>query len=448
MTQTIPFMTNDVRAIRGAMLNFSADPFVAEDPAHCWRYESDAIVVMSAGKITAVGPATQLLPTLGDVPLSTYPHGLILPGFIDAHVHYAQIPMVAAYGQQLIDWLNRYTFVTEQRFTDAEFARAVAKVFLREQWRHGVTSSVVYGTVYPQSVDVLFEEASKHNMRIMAGKVCMDRNAPTPLLDTAQSAYDDSKQLIERWHGQGRSEYVITPRFAPTSSPAQLHLLGQLAAEYPDVLIQSHVSENRGEVAWVSELFADLPDYTAVYEHYGLLRARSIYGHGIHLSERELRAFHDRNAAIAHCPTSNFFLGSGSFNVLHAKSKHRPVHVALATDLGAGTSFSMLQTMNEAYKAAQVCGTPYPAPYYFYLATLGAAKALGLANKIGRIDVGMEADLVVLNTHATPYLDYRLSFADSLEELLFVLMMLGDDRTVAETYVAGVPLKGSEVQAA
>ena len=252
---------NTKTAIRGAMLTFKNDPFF-KDMKDCMVYESDAIVVMEGGKITQAGPANQILPTLGDIPVKQYKDSLIVPGFIDCHVHYPQTEIIAAYGEQLIEWLNNYTFVAEQGFINKEHAQEVAEVFLREQMRNGVTSSTVYCTIFPQSVDAIFEAAEKYNMRIMAGKVCMDRNAPAALLDTPQRAYDESKALIQKWHGKGRAEYVITPRFIPTSTPEQMEMVSALAKENPDMLIQSHVSENVNEVAWVKELCPESKDYT------------------------------------------------------------------------------------------------------------------------------------------------------------------------------------------
>ncbi|TIC81216.1 guanine deaminase [Crenobacter intestini] len=424
-------------AIRGALLTFKDDPFV-RDLQDCMVYLDDAVVVMEDGKIAAVGAADEILPTLSpELPVTRYPDSVILPGFIDSHVHYPQTEMIAAYGEQLIDWLNNYTFITEQGFADQAHAAEVASVFLKEQHRNGVTSATVFGTVFPQSVDALFEEAASYDMRIMAGKVCMDRNAPAALLDTPQRAYDESKALIERWHGKGRAEYVITPRFAPTSSPEQLEMVGALAAEFPTTLIQSHLSENRGEVEWVKSLFPECRDYTDVYHRYGLLRERAIYGHGIHLSEAELDVLSGTGTAIAHCPTSNFFLGSGYFNVKAARDARRPVKVGLATDLGAGTSFSMLQTMNEAYKAAQLNGFALSAGHAFYLASRGTAEALGLQDRIGSIEVGKEADLAVLDLKSTPIIKYRMKYARDIHEALFVQMTLGDDRAIAATYIAG-----------
>lgn len=423
-------------AIRSAMLTFKKDPFFHEMD-ECLVYESDAVIVMEGGKITQVGRAQDILPELDGVEVKRYTDSVIIPGFIDSHVHYPQTEIIGAYGEQLLDWLNNYTFIAEQGFKNKEHASEVAKVFLKEQLRNGVTSSTVYCTVFPQSVDAIFEEAEKYDMRIMAGKVCMDRNAPEALLDTPQRAYDESSSLIKKWHNKGRAEYVITPRFVPTSTPEQMEMMQALAAENPDMLIQSHVSENVNEVAWVKDLCPKAKDYTDAYAQYGLVRPRAIYGHGIHLTDRELSVFSETGAAVAHCPTSNFFLGSGCLNVKKLRDKNRPVHVGLATDLGAGTSFSMLQTMNEAYKAAQMNGTPYTSLHSFYLASYGTAEALGLQDKVGTIAVGMEADLTVLNLKSTPIIDYRMKYAKDLEEALFIQMTLGDDRAIAATYVAG-----------
>ncbi|OHX12458.1 guanine deaminase [Chromobacterium sphagni] len=424
-------------AVRGDVLTFRGNPF-REAEQDSLVFQRDALVVMENGRIAACGPAAQLLPTLGaDAVLAHYPDHLILPGFIDCHVHYPQTEMMAAYGEQLLDWLQHYTFITEQGFADEAHAREVARVFLSEQLRNGVTTSCVFGTVHAGSVDVLFEEAARIDLRILAGKVCMDRHAPDALLDTPLTAYEESRALIRRWHGQGRAEYVITPRFAPTSSHGQLEMLGALAAEFPDVPIQSHIAENLDEIAWVKQLFPDCRDYAGVYQRYGLLRPRAIYGHGIHLSDTELEMFHASGAVLAHCPTSNFFLGSGSLDLRRCVLGDRPVKVGLGSDLGAGTSFSMLQTMNGAYMAAQSHGKPLSAAQAFYLATRGGAEALGIADRVGSVEAGMEADLAVLDLRSTPLLDFRMRYARDLGEAMFVQMMLGDDRAVAATYVAG-----------
>lgn len=424
-------------ALRGAMLTFRDDPFT-HALSDCAVYEPDAVIVMANGLIDAVGPAADILPTLSaDVPVTVWRDCVLLPGFIDSHVHYPQTEMIGAHGEQLIDWLNNYTFVAEQGFSDKTHAAEVAEVFLREQHRNGVTASTVFCTVHPQSVDALFEAAARVNMRIMAGKVCMDRHAPAALLDTPQRAYDESKALIGKWHGRGRAEYVITPRFAPTSTPEQLDALGSLAQDFPTTLIQSHLAENIDELAWVRALFPSCTHYTDVYQRYGLLRPRALYGHGIHLSEAELDILSATGSAIVHCPTSNFFLGSGCFDLRRTRDARRPVAVGLGTDLGAGTSFSILQTLNEAYKAAQFHGFPLSAAQAIYLATRGNARALGLDDRIGAIEAGMEADIAVLDLMSTPLIAYRMKYARDWQDALFIQMTLGDDRAIAATYIAG-----------
>ena len=425
-------------AIRGPVLTFRGDPFLL-GLRRTMRYESDAIVAMEGGRITHFGPAREIRRLLpADASVEHYGKDtLITPGFIDCHVHYPQTQIIGAGGEQLINWLNKYTFVAEREFGDKKHARAVARVFLRESLRNGVTTSAVHCTVHPQSVDALFEEAQSLGLRTIAGKVLMDRNAPRKLRDTARRGYEDSKALIRRWHKRGRLEYAITPRFAVTSSPAQLESAGALRNEHPDCLVQSHVSESRAEIAWVKRLFPRRNGYLDVYDRYGLVGPRTIYGHGIWLTERELRRCHEVGAAIAHCPTSNFFLGSGYLDLAKTTSAARPVRVGLATDLGAGTSFSMLQTMSEAHKAAQLNGHSLRAGQAFYLATRGGARALYLEDAIGSIAPGMEADLVVLDLKSTPLIEYRMRYVANLDEALFVQMTLADDRAVRATYVGG-----------
>jgi guanine deaminase len=427
-----------MHALRGAALTFVADPFeVGADTA--MRYEGDAVVAMAAGRITHFGPASRVLPELppGTPVRTTLPGHLILPGFIDSHTHYPQTQIIGAYGKQLIDWLDQYTYEAEQSFASKEHARAVARVFLRECLRAGTTTAAVYCTVHPQSVDAFFEESAALNTRMLAGKVLMDRHAPTGLLDTAQSGYDESKALIARWHGRGRQLYCITPRFAASSTPEQMRMTGQLWAEHPGTWLQSHVAETREEVAWIRKLYPERAGYLDVYGYYGQLGPRAIYGHGIWLTEQELHRCHDTGSALAHCPTSNHFLGSGLFGLRNAMKKQRPVRVALATDLGAGTSFSMLQTLNAAYKTAQLRGTTMSAAEGFYLATRGAARALYLDDRIGSLAPGMEADLVVLDLASTPAIEFRMRTCESLEESLFIQMTLADDRAIESTYVAG-----------
>ena len=431
-------LTAKTTALRGAALTFKDDPFSVGVP-DAMRYESDAILAMADGKITHFGPASEVaskLPPETEV-RQNGKDTLMTPGFIDSHVHFPQTPMIAAYGEQLLEWLNNYTFPTEQKYSDKEFARSVAQVFLQENLRNGITSACVYATVFPQSVDALFEEAEKLGMRLATGKVLMNRNAPDALLDTTQSGYDDSKALIKKWHGKGRLMYAITPRFAPTSTGDQLESAGALWKEHPDCFMQTHLSENKGEIAWVKDLFPDRKGYLDVYDHHSLTGKRAVFGHCIHLTDEELQRMHTSGSAISHCPTSNFFLGSGYLDVFKAMQKERPIRVGLGTDLGAGTSFSILATLNEAYKAAQLNGKKLSAGHAFYLATRGTARAMYLEDKIGSLAPGIEADVVVLDLKSTPIIKYRMDFCQDIEEALFIQMTMGDDRAVKETYVAG-----------
>jgi guanine deaminase len=369
--------------------------------------------------------------------VADYAGCLIAPGFIDTHVHYVQTGMIASYGEQLLDWLNRYAFPAEMAFRDPVHAEAMARVFCDELLRNGTTTALVFCAVYPQSVDALFAEAERRGMRIIAGKVLMDRNAPEQLRDTAQQGYDDSKALIGRWHGLGRALYAITPRFAGTSTPAQLDAAGTLWREHPSVLMQTHIAENRREIEWTAELFPERKNYLDIYDHHGLIGKRAVLAHGVHLSEDEICRCHESGAAIAHCPTSNLFLGSGLFQISRFKDAKRPVEIGLGTDVGGGTSFSLLTTMGAAYEIAQFDRRALSAVQAFYLATLGGARALALEDRIGSIIPGREADLIVLDPKATPLLALRSERAESIEDQLFALMMLGDDRAVAATYLAG-----------
>ena len=422
-------------AYRAAIVHSLADP--AQVPVEeSYQYFADGLLVVEDGIIQAVGPAEELLGTLGDdVALIEYPDALITPGFIDTHIHLPQTGMIGSYGEQLLDWLNTYTFPCERQFEDPAHCAEVADIFLAELLRNGTTTALVFGSVHPQSVDALFSAAERLNLRLIAGKVMMDRNAPDYLVDTPQSSYADSKALIERWHGKGRLSYAVTPRFAPTSSPEQLTLAGQLLGEYPDLYMQTHISENLQEVEWVKALFPERRNYLDVYDHFNLLGERSVFAHGVHLCDEQCARLAQTGSAVAFCPTSNLFLGSGLFDLPQAE-RHN-LNVGLGTDVGAGTSFSILQTLNEAYKVMQLQGarlTPFKS---LYLATLGGARALRLEDKVGSLKPGNEADFVVLDCNATPLLSYRLKQAKGIEEILFVLMTLGDDRTVAQTYSAG-----------
>ena len=430
------------KILRGQALSFKADPFIVGDQASI-HYESDGLIFLQEGKITDFGSYENLKDKIpGGAEVKVYPDSLIIPGFVDTHVHYPQTQIIGAYGKQLIDWLNNYTFIAEQQFADYSHAEKVAKVFVQESLRAGTTTSAVFCTVHPHSVDAIFEEAQKINLRMVAGKVLMDRNAPTALTDTAQSAYDDSKALIKKWHGKGRLSYAVTPRFAPTSSPEQLELAGALWKESPGTYMHTHISENLGEIAWVKDLFPERKNYLDVYDHYGLVGERALLAHGVHLTEEEFTRIHKTGACVCHCSTSNEFLGSGLFPFEKAKDKKRPVRVGLGTDIGAGTSFSHLQTMNESYKIAQLQGYSLSSACAFYLATKGGANSLYLDDKIGSIAKGMEADLVVLDLKSTPLMDFRMGYCKDILEVLFILMTLGDDRATKAVYVAGEKVYG------
>jgi guanine deaminase len=362
---------------------------------------------------------------------------LIAPGFIDTHIHYVQTGIIGVQGHQLLDWLNNYTFVAEQAFADPAVAQETARVFCDELLRQGTTTALVFCSVHPGSVDALFREAEARNLRLIAGKVLMDRHAPAGLTDTALSGYDQSKALIAKWHGRGRCLYAITPRYAGSSSPEQLELAGSLWREHPDTLVQTHIAETRDEIALVMQLFPHRRDYLDIYAHYGLTGRRAVLAHGVHLDEAAFERCHATGTALAHCPTSNLFLGSGLFPLHVARDPHRPVHIGLGTDIGAGTSFSMLATMSEAYKVAQLQSRPINSVEAFFLATLGGARALALDDRIGTLACGHEADMVVLDPNATPLLAFRHRRSRSIAETLAVLMTLGDDRAVRATYVAG-----------
>lgn len=426
-----------ITALRGHVFQFSGDPF-CDNPAEALTDWSDGLVVTENGRITAIGDAADLIKTLPDDAV-VYDHSgkFILPGFVDCHVHYPQTEVIASYGAQLIEWLNTYTFPAEAKFGDIDYARRAADVYLQQSFSNGITSASVYCTIHPESVDALFEQAARYNMRIAAGKVMMDRNAPENLRDTAQTGYDQSKALLEKWHGQGRALYSITPRFAPTSTPEQMEATGALWKEHPEALLQTHTSENRQELEWVGELYPEHPDYVGVYEHFGLLGKGCVLGHGIYLNDREKALIHETGTSIAHCPTSNTFIGSGLFDVRGSHFTHEPISVGLATDVGGGSSFSMLTTMRTAYEVAQLQGYSLHPVQAYYLATVGSAKALYQENRIGNIKIGMEADFAVINPLSTPLIRHRMAYANNVIEQLFIQMILGDDRAIAATYVDG-----------
>ncbi|SMG16762.1 guanine deaminase [Paraburkholderia susongensis] len=420
-------------AFRAQLLTFNGDP--AHSP-NATVFHEDGLLIVEDGRVVAADAYATLAARLAPgTQIVDRRDKLIVPGFIDTHIHYPQTDMIASPAPGLLPWLDTYTFPTERRFADSAYARDTASFFVDELLACGTTTALVYCTVHKESADALFAESEARNLRMVAGKVLMDRNCPEFLRDTAQSGYDDSAELIGRWHKRGRQMYALTPRFAPTSTEAQLEACGALARLHPDIFIQSHVAENTDEVKWVADLFPGHRSYLDIYDHYGLLRRRAVYGHCIHLDEEDRKRMAQTGALASHCPTSNLFLGSGLFDFDKADAAGMPI--ALATDVGGGTSFSMLQTMNEAHKVARLGGHHLTATRMFYLATAGAAAALDLADHVGTLRPHTEADFVVLDPQATSLLARRTGRRESLEELLFAFALLGDDRAVYETYAAG-----------
>jgi len=395
----------------------------------------DALVVARDGIITHVDAfSAHNVPQGADVHAAP---GLIGAGMIDTHVHYPQLEIIGSYGEKLLAWLERYVFPAEAKFADPVHATTIARLFLGQLVAAGTTTASVYCTVHPQSVDAFFTEADALGALMIAGKVLMDRNAPDTLRDTAQRGYDESRALIERWHKRGRLHYAVTPRFAPTSTEAQLDMAGSLLRMREDLFMQTHISENLQEVDWVRSLFPHRRHYLDVYAHAGLIGPRAVLGHGVHLSADEFDACHDADCAIAHCPSSNLFLGSGNFDLFHSMRRERPVRTGLGSDVGAGTSLSALRTLGDGYKVAHALGNRLHAVQAFWLATAGSARALHLEHRIGTVAVGMEADLCVMDPKATPLLALRTGHAETISDILFALMTLGDERCVRETYIAG-----------
>ena len=426
------------RIIRGRTLSFLRPPADGDD-WDAFVYEPDGALVIDGGKIIASGRFDDVK---DDGQIIDFKDKLILPGFIDPHIHFPQTEVIAAYAAALLDWLNDHTFPAEGRFADPAHAVAMANHFFDTLLRHGTTTVSAFCSSHAASVDAFFAGAEARNMAVFGGKTMMDRNAPDAVCDTAETAHEASAALIARWHGRGRGQYVITPRFAITSSPEQLEVAGALAASHPDCLIQTHMSENRAEIALTADLFPAARDYLDVYEHFGLIGAGTLLGHCIHLTEREVARMAESGAVAVHCPTSNLFLGSGLFD--RARLEAAGVRTALATDIGGGTSFSMLRTIDEAYKIQQLRGHRWHPFQAFYETTLGNAAVLGAEDRIGTLAAGTDADLVVLDPRATPEMALRADRIDGLADELFLLQTLGDDRAVVETFVAGQAMKGNQ----
>lgn len=425
-------------AYRAAILHCLAEPH-GPGGGDAVEYFDDGLLVIAKGRVERVGPAAEVLPGLPpEMPINDYRGKLIVPGLVDCHVHYPQVDMIASYGEQLLEWLERYAYPAERRFVDAEYAADAAEFFTGQLLRNGTTTALVFATVHPQSVDAIFTAAEKRNMRLLSGKTLMDAGCPEDLRDDADGGIAESRALIERWHGQGRLGYAITPRFAVTSSNGQLAAAGRLAAECPDVHVHTHLAENEAEVALIRERFPDHRSYLDVYRDHGLLRERAVFAHCLHLDRADREQMAAAGAAIAFCPTSNLFLGSGLFDL--AAAREAGIRVGAGTDVGGGTSLSMLRTLAEAYKVLQLQRqslTPWRA---LYLATLGAAEALYLDDRIGNFVAGKEADFVVLDPQATALTERRTAEAKDMREKLFALLTLADDRAVAATYVYGEPV--------
>jgi len=424
-----------LKVYRGELLHFLADPAkVALEESY--QYIEDGLLIIKDGLVEQVGEACELLETVpAGVEVVHYENGLMMPGFIDTHVHYPQTEMIASYGEQLLEWLENYTFPFERQFSDLEHGKNVAEFFLTQLLEAGTTTALVFGTVHKESVEAFFSVAQQKKLRMICGKVLMDQNCPDYLSDTAQTGFDDSKELIEKWHKTDRLQYAVTPRFAPTCSTEQLNKAGELLELDPSLYLHTHLSENKNEIAWVKELFPDSNGYLDVYDKSKLLSRRSVFAHGVHLHDDECQRLGETNSAIAFCPSSNLFLGSGLFNLRQAQEFD--VNVGYGSDIGAGTTFSMLSTINEGYKTQQLRAEKLSPFQSFYLATLGGAIALDLEGTIGNFTKGAEADFIVLDYHATPLMDRRMKHCTGLSEKLFILSMLGDERHVKATHIMG-----------
>ena len=418
----------------GQTLSFNGSPFDEGTEAMA-EHESSGAVYILDGQIADVGPRDRVLKAHPKAQVRPYGDKLIMAGFVDAHVHFPQTAMIASWGKRLIDWLNSYTFPEEMKFNDPEYAAEIAARYLNLSTAHGTTSMCSYATIHPESVEAFFNEAQKRGQRVIAGKTCMDRNAPDGLRDTAQSAYDDSKSLLQKWQNVDRISYAITPRFSPTSTPEQLEAMGALWAEHPECLMQTHLSEQTDEVAWVKELFPTARDYLDTYEQFGLLGKGGLYGHAIYLEEREKDRLREVDGSLIHCPTSNTFIGSGLFDMAGLMADgHR---IGLATDTGGGSSFSMLRTMAAAYEIGQLRGVPLHPSQLLWLATQGSARALHMDDKIGNLAVGLEADLIILDLASTPAIAQRHAMANDIWEAIFPTIMMGDDRAIHEVWIGG-----------
>ena len=423
-----------MKILKGTILSFKKNPFLNNIEESVNIIEDGGILIKN-GIIVEVDNFLTIKKKNSLAKTYDYGRHLITAGFIDCHMHYPQTGIISSFGKRLIDWLNDYTFPEEKKFIDPEYASKIASLTLNLCLQNGTTTVSSFCTSSPTSVNKFFEEANKREMCVVAGKTCMNRNAPDYLLDTVNSSYHESKKLIEKWHKNNRLVYTISPRFAPTSTPEQLECLGNLWSEFPDCLMQTHLSEQEEEIHWVKNLFPNAKNYLNVYEQFDLVRENSIFGHCIHLSDKELDILQERNSSVAHCPTSNLFIGSGIFNLKSFNKKK--IKVGLATDTGGGTFFSMLKTMSETYKISQLSQFSIHPAQLLWLATMGSSNALNLQKEIGNIEKNYFADLNVIDLSSTQEIDQRKSRANNIWEAIFPTLIMGDDRAIKSTWVNG-----------
>lgn len=420
--------TNQIKGIRAQIFHF-----ISKDKH---EFFEDGLLIIQHGLVKTVGAYKDLKEQWSSqVKIEQHRNKILMPGFIDAHIHGVQTAVMASYGADLLQWLEEYTFPLESQFSDVDFAKKATRFFFRQMLKNGTTTAAIYSSVHQESIEAIMEEALRLNMRIQAGKTNMDRNAPDELCENTIETFATGEDLIQKYKGKGRLNYILTPRFAITSTPEQLNQLQQLKEKYPQIGVQTHISENQEEIDSTKELFPDRKDYLDVYEHYGLVGKNTLLGHAIHFSDEEWKRVKEKQASLVHCPTSNLFLGSGLFNLQKAWEEDIPL--ALASDVGGGMSFSMLKTAAAAYQVAALSGYKATALQLFYLLTLGGAKAMGLDDKIGNFEIGKEADFILLDSSNNELVDERLKTAKTLEEKLFAILILGDDRLVDSVWLMG-----------
>ena len=438
-----------LKGFRGRILTFHSDPFLSPISHKCYNYWEDGLLVVKDGKIISVGTYLDTYEQYKTINIVEYKDALIMPGFVDCHVHYVQSPMIGSFGATLLYWLNTYTFPMEEKFRDKTFCDEVSKIFFRQLLKNGTTTANVFCTTYPESVDSFFEESSRYNTRMIAGKVLQDRNVSDKLRDTSPSeSVKMSENLLNKWHRKGRQLYAVIPRFAIACSDEQMQLAGELYHKYLEqgVYLHTHLNETKDEVAWVKELHPTSKTYTSVYQKYGMLAPNSVFAHSSLTTKEEWQMLHDADCGCAHCPSSNLFLGGGMFRYWEAKDKEHPVKIGIGTDVGGGTDFSIIKELGDAYKVAMMQNKPLSDIHSFYLATRGGAEALHLEDKIGSLQEGMEADFIVLNLSGDEFFNWRRQFCSNIFDLLFIIQTLGLNKLVKETYVYGHKVYDSETE--